>query len=93
MEVNDEMDKEMDDEAGFLHKTPATSTCLTMSLPFLSSRSSAEHSISLSSDPIQTTADRCRVLSGLPKKEFNTACAPARRHFKNTYLHEVTDCT
>ena len=93
MEVNDEMDKEMGDEAGFLHETPATSTCLTMSLPSSNDKSSEEHSTSLSSDPMQTTADTCSVLSGLPKKEFNTACAPASRHFKSKYLHEVINCT
>ena len=82
MEVNDEMDKEMDDEAGFLHKTPATSTCLTMSLPSSSDKISAGHSTSLFSDPLQTTAERCSVLSGLPKKEFNTACAPASGNCK-----------
>ena len=82
MEVNDEMDKEMGDEAGFLQETPATPTCLTMSLPSSSERSSAGQSTSLSSDPLQTTVERCSVLSGLPKKEFNTACAPASGHYK-----------
>ena len=82
MEVNDEMDKEIDDEAGFLHETPATSTCFTISLPSSSDRSSVGHSTSLSSDPLQNTAERWSVLSGLPKKEFNTACAPASGHYK-----------
>ena len=71
-EMNDEMDKEMGGEissevkVGFLHETPATSTCLTMSLPSFKERSSKEHSTSLSSDPVQATAERCIVLSGLP---------------------------
>ena len=72
MEVNDELDKEMGDEMSrevevdFLHKTPATSTCLTISLPSSRERDSEEHSASLSSDPVQTTLDKCSVLSGLP---------------------------
>ena len=63
MEV-DEISSEV--KVGFLHETPATSTCLTMSLPSFKERSSKEHSTSLSSDPVQTTPERCTVLSGLP---------------------------
>ena len=66
MEVNDEMEPSREVEVGFLHETPATSTCLTMSLPSSRERGSEEHSTSLSSDPVQTTADKCSVLSGLP---------------------------
>ena len=71
------VDEELGDEIGFLHEISATSTCLTMSFPSSRGRSSKEHSTSLFSDPVQTTVESCRVLSGLPKKEFNTARAPA----------------
>ena len=70
-------------EIGFLHETPATSTYLTMSFPLSRGCSSKEQSTSLFSDPVQTTVESCSVLSGLPKKEFSTARAPASVRYVN----------
>ena len=72
MEVTDDLDKEMcgemsrEVEVDFLHETPATPTCLMITLPSSRERSSEGHSTSLFSDPVQETVDKCSVLSGLP---------------------------